>query len=202
MIKTIVLISQGPNDIGFVRGLRDRLGSKADVVDCYDEPILRRRGTFTRRKDAKLAIDICLKKYPVDLFVRITDGDVHRPQDVVRAELARYPSNVNSMLVCGVCDRDVENWLALDAGYAAKTLHFSPTELPAERAERADFLKGRITRRLAPGQTYTEFVTALVSNAPEATFKCWLQNPAFRTFYDECTAAARRANCEVNKEAG
>ena len=197
MIRNIVLIGQGPNDIGFLEGLRDRLGCHAEITDYRDEPILRKKGTLTRPKDARLIINRCLSRQPVDLVVRLTDGDTKRPQDIARKERTRFPERIDSLFICGVCDRDIEAWLTLDVSHLARTLGFDPTELPVDREARSAFIKNRITRSLQQDQTYTAFVADFVRQAPSSVVKRWLANPAFSAFYDDCRAAAERHDCEV-----
>ena len=169
MIRHIVLISQGPNDIGFMEGLRDRLGCDAQIIDYRNDPLLRRKGAQTRPKDARFIINRYLRN--VDLFIRLTDGDETRPCEVAREERMRFPESVHSMFVCGVCDRDVEAWLALDAPYLAKTLSFDPVVLPLDREARSAFIKNRIRRALPPDQTYTAFVANFVRQAPKDVIK-------------------------------
>lgn len=196
MIRRIALVGQGPNDIGFVNGLKDRLGCDAKLVDLTSRPILRSRGSYTRSKDAKL---ITGEAQGADLVIRITDAAKDRWQKVVREEKKRYPNELQGRFICGACERDIEHWMALDPRYAAKQLHFEVEDLPKQRADRTGFLKHHIQRRVTGGD-YVEFVSQFVRDASPQTMKQWLRNPAFRQFYDECIAAAKRANCDVNDE--
>ncbi|HSW46552.1 MAG TPA: hypothetical protein VLM89_13375 [Phycisphaerae bacterium] len=197
MIEHIVLIGQGPNDIGFLEGLRDRLGCHAQITDYRNLTILRQRGSLTRPKDARQIIQQCFSRQPVDLVIRLTDGDSQQPQAVAQKERRRFPDRVDSLFICGVCDRDIEAWLALDVPYLAKTLGFNPADLPEDREAKSAFIKNRIKKSLGPAQTYTTFIADYVKNAPPRTLKQWLANPAFSAFYDDCRTAANSHNCEI-----
>ncbi len=200
MIEVVLVIGQGPNDIGFLEGLRDRLGCFAQLVNFENEPRLRRRGTWTRKKEAKLILKTCLQKYRLDLIVSLTDGDASKWQHVRQEEHDRWPAEWQSMLVCGVCDRDVEHWITLDPIYAGQVCGFERSELPPDRKDRSRFVKRRIQRRLLPGQTYTEFLADFVRKAPTSTIRSWLADPAFGAFYQDCLAAAARHQCRVKNE--
>jgi hypothetical protein len=104
------------------------------------------------------------------------------------------------MLVCGVCDRDVEHWMTLDPDYASRLLDFDVEELPARRDERSTFIKGRIGKIMPPADSFGDFVARYVTGAPAESFRRWLSNPAFGRFYDECRHAALSRNCAVTNE--
>lgn len=193
MIRRILVVGQGPNDLGFLEGLRDRLGCDAELVDYSRDPSLRQRGSYTRRSDARL---IWQRFRNVDLIVRLTDGDTYRPQEACRTEGQRWPEEAKSLLIVGVCDRDVEHWLCLDPGYAGRVLGFDPGHLPADREARSGFIKNRI-RRVCPDGEYQSFVAGIVKKAPPESLKRWLENGAFADFYEQCRAAAQRHDCPV-----
>ena len=192
MIERVLVVGQGPNDLGFLKGLAQLLKCEAEPHErLSDGSEARQRGQLTRGKqDAKFIWD---RRGNVDLVVRLTDGDTDRPQDTSREELKRWPPDASSLLVCGVCDRDVEHWMCLDLDYAAEKLSFDKRKLPTKRDDRSGFIKSRI-RKLG-GPDYQDFVTRFVANAPPATIRRWLHNPAFSHFHDQCRAAARRQNC-------
>jgi len=81
VIARILVVGQGPNDMGFLEGLRDRLGCDAELIDYSANPHLRKRGSYTKTNDARL---IWERRENADLIVRLTDGDVDRPQEVRR----------------------------------------------------------------------------------------------------------------------
>jgi hypothetical protein len=192
-------VGQGPNDIGFVRGLKQRLHCPAELVDYERVSALRRRGTFVRKRDAREIVRHHCRQ-GADLLVRITDGDQNRPQEVSRREQKAF-QELESRVIVGVCDRDIEHWLAIDTGYIAEKLDFNQKELPEDRQGRTGFLKKRINAhcrltRLEP----SEFIEAYVRDTPPVTFRRWLKNHSFGPFYDACVAAAARDDCEVNDE--
>ncbi len=195
MIERILVVGQGPNDLGFLTGLRQLLGCDAELVNrLSDGSEARLRDHVTRRKqDAKYIWD---HRGDVDLIVRLTDGDTDSPQDTIRKELDRWPSEAGPLLVCGVCDRDVEHWMCLDPDYAAEKLGFDKNQLPGRREERSGFIKNRIKKRCG-SQDYMAFVADFVNNAPPATVRRWLANPAFSRFYDRCRDAAQEHTCPV-----
>lgn len=195
MIERILVVGQGPNDLGFLDGLRQLLGCRAELVNrLSDGSEARLRGHVTRAKqDAKYIWD---HRGDVDLIVRLTDGDTDRPQDTIREELDRWPPEAHPLLVCGVCDRDVEHWMSLDPDYVARQLGFGGRQLPRRREERSGFIKNRIKERCA-GQDYLAFVAGFVSNAPSETLRHWLDNAAFSRFYDQCRGAAQQHTCPV-----
>ncbi len=194
MIERVILVGQGENDIGFLEGLRDRLGCEAESVTyLLGLPRLRQRGHFTLKRDAARISE----GHPsADLIVRLTDGDADRPQDAYREELRRWPASVQSKLVCGVCDRDIEHWMCLDPDYAARRLCYSLGQLPKERKERTGFLKGRIDE-MRGSQSRKDYVARFVREAPKETVLRWLANPAFRHFYDQCRDKAQQHDCVV-----
>jgi hypothetical protein len=195
MITCVLVIAQGPNDIGFLMGLRDRLGCGAELINYQADPRLRQRSSLLKRGQAKLICEVSLNQYPVDLIVRLTDGDTRRCHEVRNKTVEAFPENVRAMLVCGVCDRDVEHWLSLDPHYLARELEFDPSELPAARLERSSFVKSKVSQRAKA--TRTSFVDVVAELVREAPLHSWLANPAFADFYDQCRDAAQRRGCEV-----
>ncbi|MBI4579934.1 MAG: hypothetical protein HY718_09550 [Planctomycetes bacterium] len=199
MIRKIILVGQGPNDIGFLEGLRDRLGCDAELLDYTDRPVLRQRGTYTRRKDA----DLIWREFQAaggDLLIRLTDGDTHSTKTVINTEIRRYPAEAEGLLVCGVCDRDVEHWMGLDRGYLCEYLDCLPTDVPNERQDFTRFVKSRLERIAGDDRDFRGAVAAFVRRASRSTMKAWLEHPSFATFYDDCRQAAIRDDCPVPNE--
>lgn len=197
MIAHIVLVVQGENEIGFLEGLHNRMGCRAELTHYLpNHPELRQRGHYTGKSDAR---NICRTFQAVDLIIRLSDSDAERPQDACREELSRWPEAEHARIVCGICDRDIEHWISLDVKYAARCMHFDPAELPGERKDRSGFLKNQIDKARGE-QTRREFVAGFVHHAPAETIRLWLRNPAFELFYSECVRAAKRQDCGVNDE--
>lgn len=197
MIRRIAVIAQGPNDVGFLHGLKDRLRCDAEIVDYSTVPILRRRNKYTPPKEMRL---ILRHVKDTDLLVRLTDADKDRWQEVTRREAGCFSQQFAGRFICGVCDRDVENWMLLHKPYAARVLHFQPEDIPSDRADRSRFVKSKISSILGGQRDHIGFVARFVREAPADAFAIWLKDPAFSRFYDECVAAARQVDCPVNDE--
>jgi hypothetical protein len=190
VIRTVVLVVQGENEIGFLEGLRDCLGCGAQSVHyLQNHPELRLRSQYTRKKEAN---DIWRVYRGADLVIRLTDGDTDRPQDACREELKQWPGESHPLLICGVCDRDIEYWMCIDAEYAASRLECRVEQLPRDRKDRSGFVKNRI-ETVRGGQPYRDFVADFVRAAPKKTIRRWLDNPAFAHFYEQCRDRAQQA---------
>lgn len=194
MIRRVVLVSQGENDLGFLKGLRSLLGCDSVLTDYLQgHAELRQRGHYTQSRDAR---QIWRAYQGADLIVRLTDGDTDSPQAVYREECERWPVEARSKLVCGVCDRDVEHWMCLHPAYAASVLRCDATQIPRDRKDRCGFIKSRIDA--VRGQvSREEFVARYVTHAPRETLRIWLRNRAFRHFHDQCRDKAQEAQCPV-----
>lgn len=195
MIRRVGIICQDANSRGFLMGLQQRIGCPAEL----EEPTIAvgRSSTMTRRQ-AKLAwLDFQHKG--VDLIIRFTDADVARWQDVRRQELAVFPSEARSLLVCGVATANVEEWLALEPHYLAGQLEVPEAELRTSKSLAA-LIKSRLLRIQGAEENRSDVVARLVSGASVQVFRKWLENEALRTFYDDCRAAAASAGRPVNNE--
>lgn len=199
MIRRILAVCQGPNDVGFLRGLRERLGCPADLINAFDLPILRQRETITKRSDARAIWDEC-QRLGADLIVRITDADGKAVQDVVKHERYRFPSQAQSALICGACDRSIEHWLALDIAYAAASLGFHQEDYPSDKRGQSGFIKERLRSTRQSQESYADRVERFVREAPPATMRIWLDDPGFCQFYDDCRRIAAQHQCEVTNE--
>ncbi|MEP0842832.1 MAG: hypothetical protein HRF43_08980 [Phycisphaerae bacterium] len=194
MIRKVVLVVQGENEIGFLEGLRDRLRCDAELVHyLQDHPELRLRSQYTRRQDAK---EIFRVHRSADLIVRLTDGDTDQPQNTYQEEVDRWPEESRPLLVCGVCDRDIEHWICIDTDYASRQLGFPADQLPADRVDRSGFIKRRIDE-VRGSQTRRQFLSGFVQRAPSMTVRRWLGNRTFAHFYEQCRDKAQQAGCHV-----
>ncbi len=194
MIHKIGIIYQGPNDLGFLQGLRRRLRCEAELIPA----ISRGRTRISIRRQAS-KIWLSFRKARVDLVVRLTDADTDRWQDVKREEERRFPQEARSVLVCGVATRNLEHWLVADPGYAKDALGLGPEALATVEAVTGN-VKAAISQRRKPGEGHSDVVERLVIGAPPDVFQRWLQNESLGVFYDDCRAAARRENCQVPNE--
>lgn len=192
-IQKILVVGQGPNDLGFLEGFRKILNCEAKLLDYETSRALRQRGSFTRRKDAAR---IWEERGDIDLIIRLTDSDQNQPQRARIDEMSRWPSEARDMLIVGVCNRDIEHWLLLDAHYLGKRLDFDSKDLPVDRVGLSGFVKSKIKEK-AIAHNYKDFVAKLVEDAPSETIRLWLRDAAFADFYDECRRVAKKHDCPI-----
>ncbi len=195
MIRTIGVIYQDRNSLGFLEGVRRRLKCDAKLVD---PPAGIGNTRDLPRRQARLAWAHFQKK-GVDLVVRLTDADETRWQDVRRDELHRIPSGASSVWICGVAVENPEDWLSLDPGYLAAALGIPNSELSSAQ-NRIGAVKRAIATRRRAEEDSSEVVARIVCEAPSEVFRRWLKDESFRCFYTDCRGAASRENCETPNE--
>ncbi len=196
MITKIGIIYQDLNSLGFLQGLRDRLGCTAEFVP---PPAAIGKQRVLTRKQAKEAWRR-FKEKGVDLVVRFTDADGKRWQKTQRDELQRVPDEARSSWICGVAVNNPEEWLALDVAHLASSLNRPPAEL-ADPEKRTGVVKHAIDELAQRnGRKKSEVVARIVRDAPADVFRRWLKNDALRKLYSDCRLAATRANCETPNE--
>jgi len=194
MIQKIGIIVQGPNDRGFLMGIRDRLGCHAEFIGSRN----RGKNKISVRRDAR-ANWLFFQHQNVDLVVRLTDSDADRWQDVKRKETGSFPEEMRSLLVCGVAEGTVEKWMSLDRSYLEQQLGIAESEV-ISREHMVGRIKSALQRHHS-GLPYDQVVSDLVRQAPSEVFKKWLKNPSLRAFYEDCKSAAlRERDCPVNDE--
>ncbi|MCH7701446.1 MAG: hypothetical protein IID37_07135 [Planctomycetes bacterium] len=196
MITRIGVIVQDASSSGFLRGLGNRLGCAAEFVDA---PAAMGKSRSMTSKQARQVSDY-FRRRGVHLIVRFTDADGVRWQDVRRSELEVFPSDIRSMLVCGVAVENVEDLLCRDAPYLAHQIDIPLAELndPLHRTERIKKAIHRLTAR--SGKKRSDVVAKLVEDVPAEIFRRWLTDNALRKLYTDCRAAASRADCETPNE--
>lgn len=179
MIRRIGLIHQGPNDLGFVRGLRSRLGCGADVIPAKE----RGRQKFSVWKHIKSNLKF-FEAQGVDIIVRLTDCNGDAWQEVKRRELEKFPVESKSRLVCGVTNRAIELWLGIDRNYLESELGI-PRDEALNSAQMIGRIKNAITSKL-DGRDYSRWVEHFVQRAPADVFQNWLTVDSLRDFYSDC----------------
>ncbi len=200
MIENLLGICQGPNDFGFLAGLKKRLACPAALENSLKNPALRRRNRDLLANDIRRVMAV-YNSTPRALIVRLTDSDESPFREVVRKEQSRFPPGAEAFLICGACQPDVEHWLTIDPQYAAEQLGFEAGQLPSERKQRSGFIKNRI--QISSGSfTPSDYVESLVFGAPPATFARWLRDDSFAHFYGECVRVAKSHDCPVHDERG
>jgi hypothetical protein len=196
MIDRIGLIVQDANSRGFIYGLQARLECTASFVE---PSVAVGRSTTMTRHQARIAWRQ-FETRRVDLIVRFTDADDQRWQEVKRAELQVFPDAAQPILVCGVATNNTEQWLSLDVAYIAGQLLIAESVLRAE-PDRTALVKAGLIRIQASDEDKSSVVERIVRQAPTEVFRQWLNEPSFRAFYEDCRAAALRADCAVKNEA-
>lgn len=184
MIEHVAVVWQGPNDIGFIAGLRDRLGCAAKLVRA------RRRGNKYIAKHEAKKIVVGLMGERFDLIIRLTDSDAEDWRQVQRVETDNWPDQVRSQLVCGVAEGTIEVWLALSRGYLEKQFGIPANEILPRSA-----LIGRVKaalRKSVPAGDYADRIRHFVADAPKEVMRQWLTDASFRDFYVQCRDAAIR----------
>ncbi len=196
MIQTIGVICQDANSLGLLRGLQSRLSCGAEFI-ASPTPIGKSRQM--NRKQARDAW-FFFRQRGAHLIVRFTDADRHRWQDVRRAELAIFPQEARSLVICGVAVENAEDWLNLDADYLADKLQIAVDDL-TDSVHRTGRIKNAIARRKHEDERTSDVVAALVRDAPSDVFHRWLAtDDALRTFYSDCRSAAASADCPTPNE--
>jgi len=195
LIRTIGIIYQDRNSLGFLDGIRKRLncdarlvGPPAGIGNTRDLP----------RKQAQLAW-AHFQKNQVDLVVRLTDADRTRWQDVRRDELERVPLEARSIWICGIAVENLEEWLCLEPGYLAEALAIPKSELSSPQ-NRTGVVKNAVAMRRRTEEDSSEVVARIVCEAPVGVFRRWLRDDALRCFYSDCRDAAKQADCETPNE--
>ena len=196
MIQRIGVLCQDRISFGFLEGIKQRLKCPAILVEPTTGGLA--KSTMMTRKQAKLAW-ADLRKKGVDLLVRFTDSDAHRWQDVARHELNAFPEESRELLVFGVANRNVEDWLAADLDYLADILGI-PRGTLASDPNHSDAIKAGIARCRSPNEGESEFVSKIVAGAPVEVFRRWLRIDSLQSFVSDCRAAAARANCPTPNE--
>jgi len=195
MIWRIGVLYQDVSSLGFLEGLKKRLGCEAELVP---PPGHIAKSQHMTRWQARRAWRFFQAKQ-VDIVVRFTDADRTPWQTVKRDEIKVFQGPVQDIMVCGVADNNTEEWLCLEPSFVAEQLGIDATAL-RRASDRSSVLKRAITRNRAICETVSQVVERLVTDAPENVFKQWLKDPALRDFYSECRRIASQFKCKTRNE--
>ncbi len=158
MIERIGAVCQDRNSFGFLEGIKRRLQCNAELIEPMTGA-LGKSTTMTRKQATLASLDLTNKR--VDLIVRFTDADRNRWQDIRRHEQNLFPSEIGSIIVCGVAVNNTEQWLALDRQYIGQALRIAnAAELVSEQLTGA--IKSAIARRRSPDEPVSEVTARLV----------------------------------------
>ena len=178
----IAFCVEGSADRAILQGLRDRWCPEAEFVEG------RFRGQLPRSqipKECKI-----LTHKGADLIVFLRDSNRENWRDVLKADEAKCPAEYRHRVVFGICDRNVECWLAEAADHLAAAIGCSRAELnsddPSPVVKRAFGLIG------FDKEQQESRVAAYVRSAP---LKRWLQNKSFENFYEQLWQQSQRTGC-------
>lgn len=195
MIRRIGVIYQDANSFGFLLGLRDRLQCSADLI--RPATAIGKTQRITRR-GAVLALRY-FRGQGVDLIVRFTDADGDPWREIQKREMGVLEEKAPCLRICAVAVDNVEDWLCLDRPYLAESLQVSESEL-GNLQNRTGVIKRAIAEQARQGERKSEVVARIVREAPPEVFRRWLADPALRSFYSDCRAAASGADCQTPNE--
>lgn len=195
MIERIGVIYQDQISLGFLRGLRDRLNCKAELIG--PPAAIGMTQLMTRKTIIKAWAHFQDKG--VDLIVRFTDADNDRWQDIKRKELERVPEDAKPLWIVAVAENNPEDWLCLDLDYSVKNLQVSREGL--DSSDRTDIVKNAVARKVCDDDGVSGIVADLVRRAEPACFHRWLRDSdSLRGFYKACRSAARNRKCPTPNE--
>jgi hypothetical protein len=170
-----------------LRGLSRRWGLEASLhkIPCRGSG---RPGLTRDLRQGEICFTAQEKGY--DTVAVLVDAD-RRPWNEVRTEMsARVSPFFQSVgALVGVCDRNVECWLAADPDYLARRLEINADEL------RVDDPKGVVQAAIRAKRIRVE---ELVEAAPVGR---WIDSsPSFEAFYDDARTLGQRKGCDVPNE--
>lgn len=192
MIRKIGVIYQDVYSLGFLDGLKSRLGCAAQLVR---PPASVGPTQFMTRKQVRIACER-FRREGVDLVVRFTDADEKAWREVLKEEKKVFVgTEFEARFVCGVAASNPEDWLSLDSKYLASELEMDVGLLRDGRRSAAVKRAIGLAARLANVGS-ADIVRRLVAEAPGGVFQQWLQDDAFKQFYRDCRSIAIRLGCE------
>ncbi|HNQ21727.1 MAG TPA: hypothetical protein PKK06_01385 [Phycisphaerae bacterium] len=180
---------QGSTDRAFLRGLRDRWCSGAELVEGAFRGST---GLSLRRELAKICDDL-FKHKGCEVIVFLSDADTGEWRDVQRNEVAKLPDRIRAFVVYGMADRNIECWLCGDPQYIASKTGRAVAAFRAENPKGAFESAMGITR----DDKKEDEIASLVSEAPPAVLKTWYGQRSFKDFFDQLWAVGRQRGCEI-----
>lgn len=198
MIHRIGCIVQGPNDLGFLMGLRQRMGCDAELVQLA----IRGANKLTLRSQAQQVAQH-IERERVDIVIRLTDADDPREpwQQVKRTEHDRFPASVASLVVVGVTTGGIESWITADRPYLEASLACSLNNVTDAR-ELISLIKEAM-RKHPRKPDYAQVMADLVAKAEVGVFRSWLDaQPSLQRFYMDCRRFLKQnhPDCNFNDE--
>ena len=186
---------QGDTDEAVVRGLARRWCPQAELAPP------RFRGSSKdsfRRELGKSLVDLVGHK-ECDIVVVLTDADANPWREVLSRESARIPQDYRHLTVCGVADRNMEWWLAIDRNALALELDCRAEDVPADEPHLSKFVKRcfGLTNR----DTRDEAKERVCSYVHRASLGHWIQSSkSFEDFYAGARRWALQNACSLPNE--
>lgn len=166
-------------------GLRDRWCPGAELVEGSFRGST---GMAIRREYARISDELRMKG--ADVMVFLTDCDTDEWRAVQRNERDKFPADRLELAVHGVCDRNIECWICIEAEYVAERLGVVVAALRVADPKGAFEGAMRITRddRREPE------IAELVRQAP---LHRWLESVSFEDFYEQLRNKSARLGCQI-----
>lgn len=176
---------EGSTDRALIEGLRRRWCPAAAAV----EGAFRGSTGASRLREIR---HICLEfeAKGVDVIVLLTDANNLNWRDVQKDERERCPAGSQNKLVAGVCDRNVECWLAADPDHLARATGRPRGEF-AQPDPKGAVEKAFGVTRLAKKE---DEIASFVEKAP---LRNWLNNASFEDFYEQLRQRGKALGCAV-----
>jgi len=181
---------EGSVDRAFLRGLRDRWCPGAELVEGH----FRGSTKMSQRREIK---KICLELTyrGADYVVFLTDSDRDDWRAIRNREFGRVPDEHQHLVVYGVPEQNIEDWLRADPVALAEAM-----ELVEHDVRNTTDPKGLLHSILPRDEEERESKIALfVRHAP---LDAWLKSsPSFERFYEDIRDIAQQsATCDIPNE--
>lgn len=176
---------EGSADRAVLKGLQRRWCPAATLLEG------RFRGTTgqsARREIPNVCVELCAKGAELIVFLR--DANLEDWRAVVRAEESRCRPEHRHLAVFGVCNRNVECWIAADPAWLAEETGRSPDEFRVNDPKDAVCAALGVTGR----ERKEPEIAALVERAP---LRNWLNNASFADFYDKLWQKSKERHCAL-----
>jgi len=177
---TIGFSVEGSTDEALLTGLQRRWCPAATLVKGK---VRGTSGISSRREIRKVCIELRTKN--ADLVVFLRDANLESWRTVLKEDEAHCDGAHRHFAIFGVCDRNVECWLAADPDYIANRFHRDRRDFLVSNPKRAVESTFGITRHDKKEEQIASFVK-------EAPLKNWLNSPSFEDFYGKLWNLSKR----------
>ncbi len=176
---------EGSTDRALITGLKNRWCPDAELVEGKF-----RGQTETRRRAEMPRICQELAHKDVSLIVFLTDSNAAPWRQAKKDEEQRCPQKYHRLSVFGVCRRNVECWLSVDADYIANQLGRTAAEFRVEDP------KGIVESAFGISglDKQEEKIAQFVRQAP---LRHWLSNASFEDFFSQLWQKTKELGCKI-----